>query len=288
MPALFVLLWSTGFIGAKLGLPYAEPFTFLLVRFTTLAVILVLASLILRAPWPKNRAEVFHLMVSGILVHGVYLVCRLLLEKKKLSTGITALIVGMQPLLTALVARSYLGEQISPKQWTGLILGFCGIVLVVTRKIAFNSLEGVGVVSAAIALVGITLGVLYQKRHCSGMDLRSGSAIQFIPCVGLMAILASQFESMEITWTGQFFFALVWLVMVLSLGAITLLYILIHRGAATQVASLFYLVPPVVAVLGYFLFGEELGWVAIIGMAVAVLGVALVTADGKKQPQYDR
>jgi len=288
MPALFVLLWSTGFIGAKLGLPYTEPFTFLLVRFTTLAVILVLASLILRAPWPKNWAEVFHLMVSGLLVHGVYLGAVFYSISIGLSTGITALIVGMQPLLTALVARSYLGEQISPKQWTGLILGFCGIVLVVTRKIAFNSLEGVGVVSAAIALVGITLGVLYQKRHCSGMDLRSGSAIQFIPCVGLMAILASLFESMEITWTGQFVFALVWLVVVLSLGAITLLYILIHRGAATQVASLFYLVPPVVAVLGYFLFGEELGWIAIIGMAVAVLGVALVTADGKKQPQYGR
>ena len=288
MPALFVLLWSTGFIGAKLGLPYAEPFTFLLVRFTTLAVILVLASLILRAPWPKNRAEVLHLMVSGLLVHGVYLGAAFYSISIGLSTGITALIVGMQPLLTALVARSYLGEQISPKQWTGLILGFCGIVLVVTRKIAFNSLEGVGVVSAAIALVGITLGVLYQKRHCSGMDLRSGSAIQFIPCVGLMAILASLFESMEITWTGQFVFALVWLVVVLSLGAITLLYILIHRGAATQVASLFYLVPPVVAVLGYFLFGEELRWVAIIGMSVAVLGVALVTNDGEKQPQYSR
>lgn len=284
-PTLFVLLWSTGFIGAKMGLPYAEPFTFLLVRFAALCVILVLASLFLGAPWPRSGGAIFHLMVSGLLVHGVYLGAVFYSISIGLSTGVTALIVGLQPVLTALVAKTYLKEQIGVRQWIGLALGFCGIVLVVVRGIAFNSLEGVGIASAVIALVGITTGVLYQKRHCSEMDLRTGSAVQFIPCVGLMALLASLFETREITWSGEFLFALVWLIVVLSLGAITLLHVLIHRGAATQVASLFYLVPPVVAVTGYLLFGETLGGVAIVGMLIAALGVALVVNPGNRKNQ---
>ncbi len=276
MPGVFVLLWSTGFIGAKLGLPYAEPFTFLLIRYLALSVILVAASLLLKAPWPSDWAQVGRLAITGLLVHGTYLGGVFAAIGFGLSAGVSALIVGMQPLLTALIAGPILGEKITKKQWFGLILGFCGVSLVVAKKVSFDTLGGYGVIACLAALLGITLGTLYQKKHGGNMDLRTGSAIQFMACSALMAVLAPLTETMEVQWTGEFIFALSWLVLVLSIGAISLLFVLIRRGAAAQVASLFYLVPPVVALIAFFLFDEQLGWLAICGMALAVLGVAMV------------
>lgn len=280
MPGLFVLLWSTGFIGAKLGLPYVEPFTFLLLRFALLTVVLVVVALVFRAPWPATRAEFARISVVGLLVHGVYLGGVFSALHAGLSAGVAALIVGLQPLLTAVGAGYVLGERVSLRQWLGLILGLIGVALVVGDKLSLSS-HGAGDASAiafaVAALLGITVGTLYQKRHGGAMDLRSGSAIQYAVAAVPVAILALVFESGEVEWSGELIFALGWLVIVLSLGAISLLYLLIRRGAAAKVASLFYLTPPVVAVIAWFLFDETLTPFAMMGMGVVVVGVALVT-----------
>ncbi|MCW8837038.1 MAG: DMT family transporter [Rhodospirillales bacterium] len=276
MPAVFVLLWSTGFIGAKLGLPYAEPLTFLSIRFVILTVILLALCLITKAPWPRTMAEAGHIAIAGLLVQATYLGGVFSAIHHGIPAGVAALIVGVQPLLTAVAAGPYLGEKITARQWVGFFLGMAGVILVVAGKLSFDASHINGVILAVLALIGITLGTLYQKRHGGGMDLRSGSAIQFGVSAIAMIMLAPFFETMNVQWTGEFIFAMAWLVLVLSLGAISLLFMLIKRGAASQVASLFYLVPPVTAVVAYFVFGETMGWLPIMGMAVAVLGVALV------------
>jgi len=277
MPAVFVLLWSTGFIGAKLGLPHAEPFTFLCLRYGVLVVILTAVALLTRAPWPGNWTETGHIAVVGLLVHGVYLGGVFAAIAKGVPAGVAALIVGVQPVLTAVAAGPYLGERVTARQWIGLLIGLGGVALVVSDKLSFESHHLLGVVFALAALIGITVGTLYQKRHGGGMDLRTGSAIQFLAALAPTLAVALVFETMEVEWVGEFIFALAWLVVVLSLGAITLLFMLIRRGAAAKVASLFYLVPPVTVLTAFFLFGETLGPWAIAGMAVAVVGVALVT-----------
>jgi len=280
MPGVFVVLWSTGFIGAKFGLPYAEPFTFLLWRFAILTVLLSAVALATGAPWPTTR-EAGHTALIGLLVHGAYLGGVFAAIGFGIPAGIAALIVGTQPILTALGAGPLLGERVTGRQWVGLLLGLGGVGLVCARKLNFEGADLQGIAACLVALVGITLGTLYQKRHGATMDLRTGSAIQFAASACLMAVLASLTETMEVEWTGEFIFAMVWLVLVLSVGAISLLFILIKRGAASQVASLFYLVPPMTALIAFFLFDETLGWMALVGMGIAVVGVALVVGKQK-------
>ncbi len=279
MPAVFVFLWSTGFIGAKFGLPFAEPFSFLAVRMAVVAVLLILIALAFKAPWPKDLRSVFHVAVAGLLVQGAYLGGVFAAIDAGLSAGLSALIVGLQPALTACVVGPLLNERVTPRQWLGVLLGFVGVVLVVANRIEVGAGAWTGIGLAAIALLGITAGTLYQKRFCADMDLRSGSAIQFSVTCLAMTGLAFALESRDIQWTGEFIFAVAWLVVVLSLGAVTLLYILIKRGAAAKVASLFYLVPPVTALMAFFLFDERLGAQELIGMGIVVAGVALVTRE---------
>ncbi|ALG72358.1 peptide ABC transporter ATP-binding protein [Azospirillum thiophilum] len=276
MPGLFVLLWSTGFIGAKYGLPYAEPLTFLLIRLGLVAVVLALVALVSRAPWPKDWATAGRIALAGLLVHGVYLSGIFIAIAHGLPAGVTALVVGIQPLLTAALSGPLLGERVSGRQWAGLLLGLAGVGLVVREKMAIDAAHLVPLGYALVSLVGITLGTLYQKRHGGGMDLRSGTAIQYAATALALAIAAPMVETMHVEWTGEFVFALLWLCLVLSVGAIFLLFALIRRGAAAKVASLFYLTPPVTALVAWVLFGEKLGIVALAGMAVAVCGVALV------------
>ncbi|PGH55406.1 EamA family transporter [Azospirillum palustre] len=276
MPGLFVLLWSTGFIGAKYGLPYVEPLTFLLIRLGLVAVVLALVALASRAPWPKDWATAGRIALAGLLVHGVYLSGVFLAIAHGLPAGVTALIVGIQPLLTAALSGPLLGERVSGRQWVGLLLGLAGVGLVVREKLSVDAEHLVGIGYAMAALVGITLGTLYQKRHGGGMDLRSGTAIQYAATAVVLAVVAPLTETMQVQWTGEFIFALLWLCFVLSVGAIFLLFALIRRGAAAKVASLFYLTPPVTALVAWMLFGEKLGVAALAGMAVAVCGVALV------------
>lgn len=276
MPGVFVILWATGFIGAKLGLPYAEPMTFLAWRFSIVASVLFIASLVVRAPWPRSWKLTAHIAVAGLLLHGAYLGGVFASIGQGVPAGVSALIVGIQPLLVAAVAGPLLGERVSRLQWLGLLLGLAGIALVVWNKLSLNAGTPFGMALSVFALLGITLGTVYQKKFCGGMDLRSGNAIQFAATAIVMWLLAMTLETMVVQWTGQFIFAMAWLVIVLSFGAITLLLILIRRGAAAKVASLFYMVPPCTALFAWLLFGETLDATALSGMGLVVIGVAMI------------
>ena len=289
VPALFVVLWSTGFIGARLGLPHAEPLTFLSLRYALAAGLLVLVSVVSRAPWPRRLTEFVHFAVAGLLVHGVYLGGVFIGISMGVEAGVSALIVGLQPLLTAALAGVLLGERVTPRQWLGLVLGLSGVTLVLAGKVGHAPGTLLGSIACIAALIGITIGTLYQKRFCAGMDLRTGSVVQFTAAGLATAPLAFWFEDMHVQWDAEFVFALLWLVVVLSLGAVSLLYLLIRRGAASQVASLFFLVPPCTALIAWPLFGETLGPWAFAGMALTALGVALATLSrGKRGHGADR
>ncbi len=277
-PLLFVALWSTGFIGAKFGLPYVEPLTFLTVRYAAVLVLMGLVVWHTRAPWPATLRECGHVAVSGVLVHAVYLGGVFIAIGHGLPAGVAALVVGLQPLLTALGAGWMLGEKVRPAQWAGLVAGFAGVALVVAHKVATGA--GLSTLWALlfpvlVSLLSITAGTLYQKRCCPSFDLRTGALIQFLPSLVLTGLVAAGTETMHVQWTASFVFALAWLVLVLSLGAVTLLNVLIRNGSAVNVASLFYLVPPCTALVAWLLFGETLTGLALAGMVLTVFGVWL-------------
>ncbi|MFZ5557810.1 MAG: DMT family transporter [Pseudomonadota bacterium] len=274
-PGLFVLLWSTGFIGAKLGLPYAEPLTFLILRFALVVALMLPSTLWLKSRWPRSGAQAAHIAVAGILVHAGYLGGVFSAIHQGLSAGFVALIVGLQPLVTAVAAPRFLGERVTTRQWLGLVLGLVGVALVVWEKIPAGKASAAGLALALLALASITAGTLYQKRHGGGADPAAGSVIQFAASALVLAPFALALETRQVLWSGAFVFALLWLVVVLSLGAISLLYMMLRRGEAARVSSLFYLTPPVTAVMGFLIFGETLGAMALAGMATAAAGVAL-------------
>ena len=280
-PLLFVFLWSTGFIGAKYGLPYAEPLSFLFVRYLAVIALMTAIALLTRAPWPKAPMQWVHIGVSGLLVHAVYLGGVFIAIKQGLPAGITSLVVGMQPLLTALGAGWLLGERVVGRQWLGLALGFVGVALVVSGKFGDTAALGPMLVPALCALLGITVGTLYQKRYCAHFDLRTGSIIQFVPTALATLPVILLFDGFHVDWTGDFIFALAWLVLVLSIGAISLLNLLIRSGSAVNVASLFYLTPLSTALIAFLMFDEKLGWLAVLGMGLAVSGVYLVARPAK-------
>ncbi|ENO90904.1 hypothetical protein C662_18933, partial [Thauera sp. 28] len=241
--------------------------------------LMTLLALAMRAPWPASPRDAMHIAVTGLLVHAVYLGGVFMSIHHGLPAGISALVVGMQPLLTGALAGALLGERVSSRQWAGLALGFAGVALVVGSKVSVDGVAtdalGRMLLPALAALVGITAGTLYQKRFCPRFDLRTGSVLQFLPSLALTALMASQVETMQIDWSGEFVFALLWLVLVLSLGAISLLNLLIRSGSAVNVASLFYLTPPTTALIAWAMFGETLSPLALAGMAIAVSGVWL-------------
>ncbi|WP_336366129.1 DMT family transporter [Marinobacter sp. C2H3] len=280
VPALFVWLWSTGFIGGKFGLPYAEPFTLLMIRMLITLIPLGVLAVVMRTRWPGWRGA-GHLAVTGLLVHGCYLGGVFYAIDQGMTAGVVSLIVGLQPLLTALAAVLFLRERVSGRQWLGLALGLVGVALVLAEKLGAPS-DGAGLppmtlVWAGLALLGISLGTVYQKRFGTGADLIAGTLIQFTAAAAFFAIGAFTLETRTVEWTLQFQLALGWLVLGLSVSAILILMWLIRRGAASQVASLFYLVPPVTALEAYLLFGETLGPLAVLGGLVAITGVGLVT-----------
>ncbi len=274
-PFLFVFLWSTGFIGAKYGLPHADALSFLLVRYFLVIGLMTALALATRAPWPNDPRRWFHIGVSGVLVHAFYLGGVFVAIGYGLPAGITALVVGMQPLLTAFGAGMFLGEKVTPRQWGGLALGLVGVFLVLSGKIAADAPLGAMLIPAVVALLAITAGTLYQKKFCPSFDLRTGSVIQFLPTAAITALAIALFGEFRIDWAPQFVFALGWLVLVLSLGAISLLNLLIRSGSAVNVASLFYLTPPTTAIIAWLLFGETLSGPALAGMVLAVGGVWL-------------
>lgn len=281
MPGLFILLWSTGFIGARLGLPYADPFTFLALRMTAAAVLLLVLALVTRAPWPTSPTGVFHTAVAGLLIHGAFLGGMFWAIGHGLSAGVAAIIVAIQPILTAVLAGIVLGERLRAREWVGLLLGLAGVILVVSSRVGSGGVSLIALSGAFTALIGITFGTLYQKQYCPKTDLRSGGCIQYVVSAFIFSVMALTLENMNVSWTGEFTFALIWLTLVLSLGAIGLLFTLIRRGAASKVASLFYLAPPFTVILDYFLFDERLEVRSIVGLVVVSVGVALVNIKTK-------
>lgn len=281
-PGVFVVLWASGFIGAKLGLPYAEPLTFLALRMFGVVVLLGLFMLIAGAKWP-GREGALDSYVTGVLMHALYLGGVYISIAKGLPAALSALVVGLQPLLTSTIANRLLGERVAPRQWVGLVLGLSGVYLVVQDKATVGAATPLAWIAAVVGLVAITIGTVYQKRFGSGIDWRPAMFIQYAAAGILFALGATAFESRSVCWTPEFLFALGWLVFVLSFGAIWLLYFLIRRAAATRVVSLFYLTPPVTALMAWSLFGERLAPLALVGMAVCVAGVFLVNwrIDGK-------
>ncbi len=274
-PLLFVLLWSTGYLGAKAGLPYAEPFTLLFLRFVLALVLLAPLVMWLGPAMAMSARERGHLMVSGLLLHGVYLGGVFAAIELGLSAGLTALIVGAQPLLTSLAAPLLFGERPGVRHWVGILLGLAGITLILGGG-ADADFALPALLAAVAALGGITAGTLYQKRFCSRHDLLAVTVHQYLPTAVLFGAAALVFETREIDWTVPFVAALLWLVLALSLGAILLLTHLIKHGEAARVSSLFYLVPPVTAVEAWLLFDEPLGWGKVAGIALVALGVWLV------------
>ena len=283
MPAVFVLIWSTGFIVAKFGLPYAPPFTFLAIRFFCSLLCFLVWIKLAGAQWPQGRAQWLHLCVVGLMTHAGYLGGVWLAVKSGMGSGLAALVVGLQPVLTALWVASHFGghgaqdsQRVLPRQWLGLALGLGGLVLVVWHKLGIGAEATALTLGATVfALLCITAGTLYQKQFVVKTDVRSANAVQIAAALLVMLPFAF-FESEAIVWNSPFVGALAWSVVVLTLGGSSLLYLLIQRGAATSVTSLMYLVPPTTALMAWVLFDEAITTATVAGTALTAIGVSLV------------
>ncbi len=281
MPAVFVLIWATGFIVARYGMPYAPPFTFLLLRYVCSIACFAAWIAIARVRWPQTRAEWLHLAVTGVLMHGGYLGGVWAAVKAGMGSGLSALIVGIQPVLTAIWLSAFgsAAHRVSSRQWLGLGLGFAGLVLVVWRKLtegsAGDTANAVNLAWAVGALLCITAGTLYQKRWVAPCDVRSANTVQLIAAAIVTAPLA-WLEPEAMQWNAHSLGAMAWSVLGLTLGGSSLLYLLIQRGAAASVTSLMYLVPPTTALMAWLLFGEPITVTTVAGIALTALGVALV------------
>ncbi|SDW78435.1 MULTISPECIES: DMT family transporter [unclassified Variovorax] len=280
MPAVFVLIWSTGFIVARYGMPYAPPLKFLAVRFALSLVCFGVWVALARVEWPRQRAQWGHLAVTGILMQAGYLGGVWAAVHAGMGAGLVALLVGIQPVLTA-VWMSFNGGRISGRQWAGLVLGFAGLVLVVSRKFGQGAeVNALTMTLVVMALLCITAGTLYQKRFVAPCDVRSASAVQMAAAL-LVTLPFAALESQGIEWNAYSGGAMAWSVLALSLGGSSLLYMLIQRGTATAVTSLLYLVPPCTAVMAWLLFSEPITLVTVLGIALTAVGVSLVVRSGR-------
>jgi drug/metabolite transporter (DMT)-like permease len=273
-PAIFVLLWSTGFVATKYVVNNADPLTYLAIRMALVVGIMAVVAAIARPKWP-DRVGIAHSVVAGILVHGFYLGGTAIAIAHSIPAGLSALIPGLQPILTSTLANRWLGERVTPLQWTGLLLGVAGVLLILHDR-PMSGEAGWGWLASGVSLVSITLGTLYQRRYCGKIDWRAGNLVQYVGVTIFFTVAAWLFENNVVHRTSEFVLALGWLVVVLSIGSIGVLYWLIRRSAATAVASLFYLVPAVTAVMAYILFGEWLDRIAIVGMIACAAAVFLV------------
>lgn len=274
IPLAFVLLWSTGFIVARLGVPHGPPIGLLAARFVLTLVVLAPLILLVRAKWPTPR-QVLHLACAGLLLHAVYLSGVWYAISIGMPSALSALIVNLQPILTA-VAVASAGQAVTGRQWTGLMAGFLGVVLVLSERFVLDGLSVASMLACVAALLGITAGTLYQKRFVPSFDLRTGSFIQYLAAAVVVLPISLLFEDTPFNWNLELALALAWAVLALSIGAIFLLFLLIERGEATRVTSLLYLVPPTTALMAWLLFDERYGPLAAVGMMCAALGVWLV------------
>ncbi|MGV7213014.1 DMT family transporter [Bradyrhizobium sp. UFLA05-112] len=273
-PVLFVVLWSTGFIATKSVVNNADPLTYLAIRMAIVVGLMAIIAAIARPKWPDGTG-IAHSAVAGILVHGFYLGGTAIAIAHSIPAGLSALIPGLQPILTSTIANRWLGERVTPLQWGGLLLGLGGVVLILHNR-PMTGEAGLGWLASVVSLISITLGTLYQRRYCNHIDWRAGNLVQYVAVTLFFAAGAFAFEDRVVHWTREFVLGLAWLAVALSIGSIGLLYWLIRHSAATAVASLFYLVPAVTALMAYLLFGERLDAVAVAGMAICAAAVFLV------------
>ena len=280
------MLWSTGFIGSKMGAPFADPMVFLSIRYAMVLPFLIAIILYANPDWPRKFSQIFHCVVTGMLVHGIYLGGVFWAISRGMPAGATAIIVGLQPVLSTLTAATLLREPILPKHWIGLLIGALGLSLVLGPKLgaAGSGIEPITIAVVLASVLAISVGTVYQKRFVPKTDLLAATFWQYIGAL-IFTVPLTAFETWSVSWTGEFLFALLWLVLVLSIGAIMLLMFLIRQGAVSEVASLFYLVPVATAVESYFLFGEVLTPIQIAGMALVVCAVLLIRLKlpGRKQ-----
>ncbi len=289
VPSLFVLLWATGFIGARYAMPWSEPFSFLAVRFAL--AFLLLVAIVRFVPRERfNARGAFHAAIAGMLMHGVYLGGVFWAIHDGLPAGLSALIVGLQPMITALMAGMALGEQVSARQWLGLVIGLAGVATVLSPALGAvgSGVSAATLTAALVAVLSMSAGTIWQKRFVSGIGLVHATQYQYLGAAALMAAGSLAFETRDYVLTGELLFALVWLVVVLSLGAVFLLMYLIREGEVSKVASLFYLVPGTTAIMAWLLFDEELVPVQIAGMVIATLGVALATRQRPTRARMSR
>jgi drug/metabolite transporter (DMT)-like permease len=277
---IFVFLWSTGFIIARYSMPYAEPMTVIFIRFGSVVLCMLPVVLIWKAPWP-NRSQIIHIAIAGALLQAGYVGGVWAAVKEGMSAGLTALIVGLQPILTAWFA-AWIAEKVTPKQWLGLILGLLGVGLVVWAKLSLTGMSHLSLVFIVVALLSITMGTLYQKKYCAQFDLRTGSVIQFAASAMICLPLMFLFETREIIWAPELILSLIWAVLALSIGAISLLFVMIRNGEATRVTSLMYLTPPTTAIMAWILFNEPITWTIVLGIAITMSAVILVNRTTSK------
>ncbi len=274
---VFIIIWSTGFIIAKYGMPYSEPMTFLAMRFAGVLLILFPFVLWFKAPWPTWQ-QAKHIAVAGAFIQFLYLGGVWLSVRQGMPAGLSALIVGLQPILTAIFA-SILAEKVTRAQWVGLLLGLLGVFLVVYAKIDTTGVSLMNLLFNIVALIAITGGTIYQKKFCPQFDLRTGSMIQFATSAVLASIGAYFFETGQVEWSIQMIGSLLWGILCISIGAMTLLFLLIQKGNATKVSSLMYLTPPTTALMAWILFDEKLSILIIIGTVISMLGVLIVNQN---------
>jgi EamA-like transporter family. len=281
MPAVFVVIWSTGFIVARYGMPHAPPMKFLAMRYALSVLAFLAWAGLARAAWPRGRTQWAHLALTGVLMHGIYLGGVWAAVKAGMGAGLAALLVGLQPVLTA-IWISGRGGTVAVRQWAGLALGLAGLVLVVWEKLGLGEVSALNLLYTLIALLGITVGTLYQKHFVAPCDVRTANLVQLAAALAVTAPLAL-LETERMAWVlpggglnGELAGAIAWSVLGLTLGGSSLLYLLIQKGAATSVTSLMYLVPPTTAVMAWVLFSEPLSIAVVAGLALTAAGVSLV------------
>ncbi len=284
MPVVFVLIWSTGFVVARYGMPHAPPLGFLTLRYALSILAFAGWIVVTRAAWPRGALQWGHLAVAGALMHAGYLGGVWMAVKAGIGAGTVALVVGLQPVLTAVwLSASGQAQAVGRRQWLGLGLGLCGLILVVGQRLGLGEVTPINMAMALLALLSITAGTLYQKRFVAACDVRTANAVQLVAAFVITAPLA-WLEDGAWQLHAELVGAMAWSVLVLTLGGSSLLYLLLQRGAATRVASLMYLVPPCTALLAWLLFGEPLSWPVLVGLAVTAVGVALVVREPVRSP----
>ena len=278
-PLVFVLVWSTGFIGARIGTRYAAPFTVLAIRLSIASIALALLTVVFKSAWPNSSADYRRSMIIGILLHAGYLGGTFVAVDLGLPVSVSALVVSLQPVLVAALSGPFLGERLIARQWLGVALGLFGVIIVLTPGLTHqeSTTYTIGaVVAAVVSLLSTTTATLMQKRYGGSIPMLAGTSVQYAAAALVLILAAALFENFHVDWTPQFIGILGWMIGALSIGAVLLMFWLLRRGTAAGFSSLYFLVPPVTAVMAYVLFGEHLPPVALIGLAVSSLGVLLV------------